>query len=198
MTLCQENPMNCLRMPLSALALVSTISLAAAGDIATLAENAEKLMAEGKYEEATKALEAAQDALWKQSPLMFRRALFTAGEPVGYGVYDLRETNVFKRSEPLIIYSEPMGYSYGRDGSLYVIELELDFIIRNPDGQEVAAQKNFGVLKLSSRFPNKEFMAKVTYDFSGLPPGDYQVTTVAHDKASSKSADFTLPFTLTD
>ena len=188
--------MTYLCMPLSMLALVSTVSLAVAGDIAKLASDAEALLAEGKYEEASKALEQAQDELWKQSPLMFRRALFTAGEPVGYGIYDLRETNVFKRGELLIIYSEPMGYSYGRDGSLYVIELGLDFIIRSPDGQEVAAQKDFGVLKLSSRFPNKEFMAKVTYDFSGVPPGDYEVTTVAHDKASDKSAEFTLPFTL--
>jgi hypothetical protein len=190
--------MNCLRLPLYALAFVSTISLASAGEITALAENAETLLAEGKYEEASKALEAAQDALWKQSPLMFRRALFTAGEPTGYGIYDLRETSTFKRSEPLIIYSEPMGYAYSRDGSLYVIELDLDFIIRSPDGAEVAAQKNFGVLKLTSRFPNKEFMAKVNYDFSGLPAGDYAVTTVAHDKASGKSAEFTLPFTLVE
>lgn len=187
-----------LRLPLYTLALISSVSLASAGDIATLADKAEALLAEGKYEEATKALEDAQDVLWKQSPLMFRRALFTAGEPTGYGLYDLRETSTFKRSEPLIIYSEPMGYSYSRDGSLFVIEMGLDFIIRSPDGTEIAAQKDFGVLKLTSRFPNKEFMAKVNYDFSGLPAGDYAVTTVAHDKASGKSAEFTLPFKLVD
>ena len=190
--------MICLRMPFSLLAIILSVSAAMAGDIAKFASDAEALLAEGKFEEASKALEQAQDALWVQSPLMFRRAIFTAGEPTGYGLYDLRETSVFKRSEPLIIYSEPMGYSYGRDGSLYVIELGLDFTIRSPDGQEVAAQKDFGVLKLSSRFPNKEFMAKVTYDFSGLPPGEYAVTTVAHDKPSGKSAEFTLPFTLTE
>ncbi len=168
------------------------------GEIADKAGLAEQAMAAGKFDEALKMLDEARDRLWSESPLMFRRAVFTAGEPTGYGLYDLRETNVFKRSEPLIIYSEPMGYSYGRDGSLYVIDLGLDFVIKTPAGEAVASQENFGSLTLRSRFPNKEFMAKVTYDFSGLPAGDYQVTTTARDKASGKSAEFTLPFTLAD
>ena len=171
---------------------------ASAGDIADLAAKAENLMAAGKFEDATKALEAAQDRLWESSPLLFRRALFTAGEPTGFGLYDLREGSTFKRSEPLIVYAEPMGYGYGRDGSLYVISLDLDFAIKNPNGKVVASQENFGNLAFRSRFPNKEFMAKVTYDFSGLPAGDYEVTTRAKDKNSDKVAEFTLPFTLVD
>ncbi len=41
-------------------------------------------------------------------------------------------------------------------------------------------------------------MARVTYDFSGIPAGEYTVTTVAHDQSTGKSAEFTLPFTLVD
>ncbi len=169
-----------------------------AGEIADKAAQAEEHLAAARYEEAMKALEEAQDKLWADVPLMFRRALFTAGEPVGYGVYDLRGDSVFKRSEKLIIYSEPMGYGFGRDGSLYVIDLALDFIVKGADGAEVARQEKFGNLTFRSRFPNKEFMARVTYDFSGLPAGQYTVTTVARDAASGKSAEFTLPFTLVD
>ncbi len=180
------------------LAILAGSPAALAGEIADKAAEAEQLAARGKFEEAVKALEAAQDGLWAQAPLMFRRALFTAGEPTGYGVYDLRENSVFKRSEKLIIYSEPLGYSFGRNGSLYVIDLALDFIIKDASGKVVAQQEKFGNLTFNSRFPNKEFMAKVTYDFSGLPAGQYTVTTVAHDTASGKSAEFTLPFTLVD
>ena len=169
-----------------------------AGEISDKAAQAEEHMTAGRYEDAVKALEAAQDKLWAEMPMMFRRALFTAGEPVGYGVYDLRGDNVFKRSEKLIIYSEPMGYGFGRDGSLYVIDLALDFIVKGADGAEVARQEKFGNLTFRSRFPNKEFMARVTYDFSGLPAGDYSVTTVARDAASGKSAEFTLPFKLVE
>ncbi len=178
--------------------LVAGTLPALGGEIADAAQRAEQLVAEGKFEDAMKTLEQAQDLLWQKAPLAFRRALFTAGEPAGYGIYDLHEGNTFKRSDPLIIYAEPMGYSYSRDGAIYIIDLALDFVIRSPDGTEVASQNNFGSLTLRSRFPNKEFMAKVTYDFSGLPPGDYEVTTRAHDKPSGKSAEFTLPFKLVD
>jgi hypothetical protein len=187
-----------LAIALCAAMLLAVPSTAGAGEIADDAAQAEQLLAAGKYEDAIKALEAAQDLIWQESPLMFRRALFAAGEPAGYGVYDLREGSTFKRSEPLIIYSEPMGYSYGRDGSLYVISLDLDFIIKDPAGKVVAQQENFGNLSFRSRFPNKEFMAKVTYDFSSLPAGDYSVTTRAKDKNSDKAAEFTLAFTLVD
>jgi len=179
-------------------ALLALPTAAEAGEIADLASKAEGLMTAGRYEDATKALEAAQDKLWQASPLLFRHALFTAGEPTGFGLYDLREGSAFKRSEPLIIYAEPMGYGYGRDGSLYVISLDLDFSIKDSKGKEVAAQENFGNLSFRSRFPNKEFMAKVTYDFSGLPAGDYSVTTRAKDRNTDKSAEFTLPFTLVE
>lgn len=171
---------------------------ALAGELADAAAQADDLAAAGNYVEAMQALESAQDKLWAAAPLMFRRALFTAGEPVGYGVYDLREGSTFKRSEPLIIYSEPMGYGYGRDGSLFVISIDLDFVIKDPQGKEVAKQENFGNLNFRSRFPNKEFMAKVNYDFSGLPAGGYAVTTVFKDKNSGKTAEFTLPFKLVD
>jgi hypothetical protein len=181
---------------LSTMLGVSTIALS--GEIVDNATKAEQFLSEKKFEDAVKALEEAQGKLWQKAPLMFRRALFTAGEPTGYGLYDLRETNVFKRSEAVIIYAEPLGYSYGRDGSLYIIDLGLDFIIRSPDGKELVKREGFGSLTLRSRFPNKEFFAKVTYDFSGLEPSDYEVTTIAHDKASGKSAEFTLPFKLVD
>lgn len=169
-----------------------------AGDIADKAAQAEQLAAGGNYLDAMTALEEAQDLLWAKAPLSFRRTLFTAGTPVGYGIYDLRENSTFKRAEPLTIYAEPMGYGYGRDGSIYIIDLALDFQIRDSAGAVVAEQKGFGNLSLRTRFPNKEFMAKVTYDFSGLPAGDYEVTTTAHDQATSKSGSFTLPFKLVD
>ncbi|HRX36274.1 MAG TPA: hypothetical protein P5337_07740 [Aestuariivirga sp.] len=186
-----------------ALALFASTMLLApattiAGEIADHAMKAEDLLAAGNHEDAIKNLEAAQDLVWQESPLLFRRALFAAGEPAGYGMYDLREGSTFKRSEPLIIYAEPMGYGYGRDGSLYQISLDLDFSITDATGNVVASQENFGNLSIRSRFPNKEFMAKVTYDFSGLPPGDYKVTTRAKDKNTGKTGDFTLAFTLED
>jgi hypothetical protein len=172
--------------------------LAAAGDVTAAATRAEDLAAAGNYEEALAAIDEAKEVIWKAAPLTFRRALFVASDPQGFGIFDIRENAVFRKSEQLIIYSEPVGFGYGRDGNIYTIDLTLDFVIRGVDGKEVAKQENFGTLSLRSRVPNKEFMAKVTYNFSGLPAGDYEVTTVARDKSTGKSGQFALKFTLTD
>ena len=171
---------------------------AAAGEAVDAATRAESLLAEKSYTAALAAAGEAQQAIWDASPLTVQRALFVASDPGGFGIFDMREGNTFKRSEPLIIYAEPLGFGYGRDGELYVIDLGLDFIIKSADGKEVARQENFGSLTMRSRVANKEFMAKLNYDFSGVPAGAYAVTTVLKDKNSGKTAEFTLDFTLTE
>ena len=188
--------------PLFAAVLTSSMlltgTLAWAGEAVDAATKAEQLASDGKFSDALLAMDEAKESIWKATPLTFRKALFVASDPQGFGIYDIRDSSSFKRSDPLIIYSEPQGYGYGRDGDIYVIDLTLDFTIKSPDGKVVAEQKNFASLTLRSRVPNKEFMAKVTYDFSGLPAGDYEVTTAAKDKNSDKSGAFTLKFTLTE
>jgi hypothetical protein len=169
-----------------------------AGPVADAAARAEDLMAQSKFVEALDALDAAKEEVWKQAPMTFRKALFAAADPTAFGVYDIKEGTTFKRQELLIIYAEPVGYGYGRDGDFYLISLALDFTVKDRDGKVIAKQENFGTLNFRSRFPNKEFMTKVTYNFSGLPAGDYEVVTTARDQNSPKSAEFSLKFTLVD
>lgn len=179
-------------------ALLMSAGAARAGELLDAAAKAEQLVAEGKHDAALTALDGAKDKVWLAAPMSFRKTLFAASEPQGFGVYDIKEGSTFKRADPLIIYAEPVGYGYGRDGELYVIDMALDFTIKSPDQKVVAQQQNFGSLTLRSRVPNKEFMAKVTYDFSGLPAGDYEVITKARDKNSDKSAEFSMKFTLVE
>ena len=187
-----------MRILLAGIVAAGLLSTSAeAGAVGEAAAQAEKLAAQGKFQEALDSLATAQDMIWQQAPLSFRKTLFVASEPAGFGIYDLRESNEFKRNERLLIYAEPVGYGYGRDGQLYTIDLALDFTIKSPDGKVVASQVNFATLSLRSRVANKEFMAKVTYDFSGLEPGAYEVITRATDKNSGKSAEFSMPFKLT-
>ena len=61
-----------------------------------------------------------------------------------------------------------------------------------------AMRLGFGVLKLSSRFPNKEFMGKITYTFSGIEPGDYVVQTNIRDQNSDKTVTFSTPFKIVE
>lgn len=167
---------------------------AKAGEIADAAGSAEQLLEDGKYDEAMKALDAVQEMIWRQAPLSIRKAVFVAAEPQGFGIYTERSNNEFARNESLIIYAEPFGFGYGRDADLFVIDLGLDFVIKASDGSVLAQQENFGSLTLRSRVPNREFMAKINYDFSGIAPGDYEVLTRMKDKNSDKVAEFTMPF----
>lgn len=179
---------------IAAAAILLAGAAAKAGDIADAAGSAEQLLEEGKYDEAMKALDTVQDMIWRESPLSIRKAVFVTGEPQGFGIYTERSNSEFSSGETLIIYAEPFGFGYGRDNELFVIDLGLDFVIKASDGSVLAQQQNFGSLTLRSRVPNREFMAKINYDFSGIEPGDYEVMTRMKDKNSDKTVEFTMPF----
>ena len=176
--------------------LLISICPALAGEISDAGAAAEQLAGDGKYIEALQALETASEAIWAQSPLVFRKTIFVDSVPSGFGIYDLRESPEFKRSEQLLIYTEPVGFAFGRDGQMFVTDMALDFEIKDASGSSVAKQENFGSWTLRSRVPNKEFMGKLNYDFSGLQPGDYSVITTVRDKNSNKASSFSMSFKL--
>ena len=167
---------------------------ALAGEVADAAAKAESLASEGKYDEALSALDTARDAVWNQAPLSFAKSLFVASDPAGFGIYDRRDSNEFKPGETIVIYTEPRGYGYGSDGEMKVISLKLDFEIKDKAGTSLAKQEGFAAWNLRSRVANKEFMGKITYDFSGLEPGEYEVTTTVKDQNSDKTGSFSMPF----
>ncbi len=174
--------------------LLITASSVIGGEISDAGTAAEKLVRAGKFDEALQALESAREAVWKQAPLSFRKTLFVASDPAGFGIYDIRETSEFKSGEPLVIYTEPVGFSYGRDGQIFITDMGLDFEIRDSSGASLAKQENFASWTLRSRVPNKEFMGKLNYDFTGLKPGDYEVITMVRDKNSGKKNSFSMAF----
>src|SRR4051794_18921083 len=98
---------------------------ALAGEIADAGAKADGQVEHGQFLDALAALSAAQDKIWEKSPLLFRKSIFVASDPQGFGIYDLHEGNSFKRSEKIIVYAEPVGYGFRTDGELNVIDLSL-------------------------------------------------------------------------
>jgi hypothetical protein len=182
------------RLHLCAAVLVFSAAPAFCGAITDAAAKAEALLSEGKYQESLAALDAARDAVWQKAPLTFGKTLFVVSDPGGYGVYDLRDNNEFKPGEQLVIYTEPQGYGHGRDGAMYLLNLKLDFEIKTKAGESLAKQENFSAWALRSRVANREFMGKVTYNFSGIEPGEYEVITSVRDQNSAKTGSFSMPF----
>jgi hypothetical protein len=144
--------------------------------------------------EAYEAIRSATLKVWNGGPLFFRKALFVAQSPTGFGLYQPRPANVFKPGEQLIIYAEPVGFKWEPKDGLNHALLVADLILRTEDGKVVAGQKNFGSFKFDSHEQNTEVMAVLTIDFTGAPPGKYVVDCTFTDKMSGKTASLELPF----
>jgi hypothetical protein len=181
----------------AALALASAC-VSFAGDLTDAGSNAESQVDAGNFAGALATLNGALAVVWDQSPLKINKALLVASDPQGFGIYDLRDNNRYKSGEPIVLYAEPSGFAYGRDGELYLINMALDFEIKGSNGETLASQQNFSKWELRSRVPNKEFMGKITYNLTGIQPGDYVLQTTIRDLNSEKTVSFPAKFTITE
>lgn len=128
------------------------------------------------------------------APLGFRHILFVRDVPDGFAAYEPRGNNVFTPDEPLIVYTEPIGVAWTKDGDEYSTKLSVDFEIRTPDGKVLAGQKGFGEFALSAREPPLDFMTHVKLDVTGAAAGSYVLGLTMHDTKSGKSTTVDLPF----
>ena len=144
------------------------------------------------------AEEAVIDA-WRQTPLAFRTAVIVDAPPQGFGVFHERAHNEFAPGEPIVIYSEPVGYAWREnpDGT-YTFGFDVDLLLKKTDGEIVGGQENFQHLELTSRARNREFMLTLTLTVDGAPPGDYVVEYTTRDIASDKAAVISLPFSIVE
>jgi len=134
-------------------------------------------------------LKKAVAAAWKNLPFTAINVHLLAAPPADYGRFLPRVDNVYRPSEPLIIYLEPVGFTVKNDPAqgLYNFHLTADFNMVDAWGRVVAGRRGFGQFSEESRqFPDHFFLT-FTYSIAGLPPGEYRVETVLHDKLGKKS-----------
>lgn len=179
-------------------ACVMAASTALAGQILDDAKAAEALLADGKAVEALASLEAAFNTAWDAAPLGFSEATFVTSKPAGFGIYATRPNSVFLPDEQMLVYAEPFGYGFGKEGDLFKIDFTADFELRTPRGQILHSQEGFASLDMVSRRRNKEFQVYIVYNFKGLKPGDYILVTRLSDRNSSKKGEFELPLTIAE
>ena len=185
-----------LRILAGVLLVACTIASAGADELADKAKAAEDLAAQSKFLEAMDALDAAATLLWDRSPLTFRRALWVAEPPSGFGAYNPRETNQYAAGDEMIAYVEPVGFGWRKSGETWQTDLSADVTIKDKEGKEIFSQKDFQKLALSSRIRNREFMTRFTFTLTGLPAGEYMLETTLRDAVTSKSGSFSLSFVI--
>lgn len=180
---------------LSLLVLASTVTTAAPGEITDLASEAEAKLQAGKAVEALEDLRKAVRRAHNQSALAFRKALFVAEPPGGFGIYKPRPNAVFKKGEPLVAYVEPVGVGWEKKGpDTYHALLTADFEVRNLQGDILAGKRDFGNFEFTSMEENTEIMTKVTLNLTGAPAGKFILGVIYHDKTTGKQATLELPF----
>jgi hypothetical protein len=185
-----------MRIPVLVAALALIAFPASAQEIAARAQEAEALLARGKVIEAIDALDAAALTLWEKMPLVFRRGIWVSAKAAGYGIYTERPDAVFSAGQPMLVYAEPVGFGWRKDGDIYRTEMAADVAFRTADGKEIFRQDQFQKFELAGRVRNREFMVNFTYTLSGIPKGDYVVETTLRDQVTGKKGSFTLPFTI--
>ena len=150
-------------------------------------------------EAALAALEKAREgfvAQWLKTPLSIRKAFFVAKPAGGFGMYEKRPDSVFKPGEKLLVYAEPVGYRWGKADGRHVIAFSIDAALSTPSGNILWGKKNFMKMGLSSHERNTGFMASLTYNFTGLPEGDYVLDTTMNDVVGGGKTSFSLPFSV--
>ncbi len=163
---------------------------------AEMMKQADEYAAAGEHIKALDMLKEAYIKQWLKTPLMVRNATFVSQPNGGYGKYTPRADAVFKSGEEMLIYAEPIGYGWAKTDDGYSIDFVVDFTVSSADGKILGGRKAFQNMGLKSKVRNTEFFISLNYTFSGIPPGEYFVSTTLNDRHSAKSVSFDLPFTI--
>ena len=169
-----------------------TGSAALAGPVADTAAGVESRLSNGDYPGAVAQARDILQAVWDESPGIGFTETFVIIEPAaGFGIYNPRADNIYKPAEPIVIYAEPFGYGYGNPGEgLVSIGFFVDLQVQSDSGEILGDVPNVTELDMSSRYPNKEFQANITYNLDGIPAGKYRLITTLRDKNSAKIGTF--------
>lgn len=163
-----------------------------AGGIADAAAGIETKLEEGDQAGALSVAGDLFGQVWAQNMAIgFTQGLLVVQYSTGYGVYNPRPTNVFKKGEPILIYCEPFGFDYGSPGEgLYSVNLFVDLQVLDASGNQLANAPAATEYNMPSRHKNREVPVNITYSLDGLQPGRYTLVTTLRDKNSQKSGSF--------
>jgi hypothetical protein len=180
---------------LTAAFILSMIHGAFAGSAADKAAEAEAALQAGDHVKAISLMRSALIEVWKAAPLSIEKAIFVTEPAAGYGVYRERPTNVYGEGETLLIYMEPIGFSWAEENGLFQSRMVVDFDLLAPDGNVLAGKKDFGTFEFVSNAHNTEYMANMTLNLTGAPKASYILQVTLRDKFNNDlSTSVRMPF----
>jgi hypothetical protein len=156
-------------------------------------ESIKQAVEEASPLEAVKLLNEARLSAWSKCPLTATKSLLVSQKASGFGIYQARPNNKYRSGEPVLLYVQPIGYTYKKQGAQYQFGLTADFTFLTEGGDVLAGKRGFGNWVMTSHERNTEFFMNLTYTLSGVKPGNYIIETILNDKFSDKTTKIRTP-----
>jgi len=160
---------------------VGCLGSAQAADLKELLGTAGQQAEQGQNAKAVETLRQALAQAWAKAPLGVRRAVLVNKKAQAFSRYQPRKDNAYSGQEPVVIYVEPMGYKFKRQGDFFNFGFSVDFAFLSSEGKVLAGQRGFGKWSFDAREPAFECFLNLTYTLTGVPPGKYAIETTLHD-----------------
>ena len=131
--------------------------------------------------------------------------LYVVPESVGgYGVYEKRLSNTFAPGEDIVLYSEPIGFSYKpivpnltNDETQYLMNFTADLVITDTEGNVLGGFQDLPISEIISHHQNKGVNLVITLSQSSpFPEGNYKVLYTVHDEPSGNTFEITKDITI--
>lgn len=136
---------------------------------------------------------------WEKLPLTTRTVTFITGPSQGYGMYQDKQSSIFKQGEKIITYVEPIGYGWKElPGDMYEMNFVSDLMLKTEKGEVVTEQKGFAKNILQSHNANMEFSMDFTLTLSGVPAGKYVLQYTIHDMSGNQTSVVEQDLTITE
>jgi hypothetical protein len=112
------------------------------------------------------------------------------GSVNGYGIYQPHDSSIFRPGEKIVLYIEPVGYSYKPIGSMFLMNFTGDLLISDKAGHILGGFQNLPLSTIISHHKNKELTLTVSLTQTNpFPPGDYVLKYTIHDMPSGNTFD---------
>jgi hypothetical protein len=133
--------------------------------------------------------------------------LFVIPESLGgYGVYQEHVPNVFAPGEDIMLYSEPVGFSYKpimsnltNGVTQYLMNFTADVVLTDTEGNVLGGFQDLPISEIISRHQNKEVNLVITLSQSSpFPEGDYQLLYTVRDEPSGNTFEIAKDITISN
>lgn len=131
--------------------------------------------------------------IWASSPLAFR-SVTLVNSVEGFGDFKPRDGNNFKAGETLMVYVEPVGFSYVPENGRYSFALSADLSIESDAGHIIVEGEDLFLIDESSLVQIREFHMVLSVEVPEIKAGGYKAVYQVKDMNSGKTGSFAVPF----